>query len=203
MCSASRAMVIGAACAVLAGCGGALSTGSQPIPALRDVRSARACGGWRVIPSANGSTIFNDLYGVAPSSGSALWAVGSYESKTYTPFLTLTERWNVERWNGAQWSVVSSPNVPGAIYNGLGGIVAVSARDIWAVGESESAPTYATRTLVERWNGTRWSIVASPNVGTAGNGLAGVAYGKGSVLWAVGTQATSSESAGTLVEFHC
>jgi len=283
---ASRAVAI-AAWTLLAGCGGGLSTGLQPIPASQAFRSPHTCGGWRVVPSANGSTISNDLYGVARSSGSTLWAVGSYERETYAPFLTLTERWNgkswsvvpspneglgdkglhgvagisdsdvwavgvrnptpssqtkrliehwngsawkvvrspsagqlsdnglgglaivsptdiwatgslssdggntsqtlVERWNGVQWNVVSSPNAPGAIYNGLGGIVSVNAGDLWAVGESESPPTYAMRTLIERWNGTQRSIVASPNVGAGGNALAGIAYGPGSDLWAVGS----------------
>jgi hypothetical protein len=331
----SRAIAI-AVSTVLAGCGGGLPARLQPIPTLQEVRNAHACHGWRVIPSANGSLISNDLYGVARSSGSTLWAVGSYESKTYAPFLTLTERWNgrswsivpspndgsgdnslsgvaaisqndvwavgirnatpssqtksliehwngsawsvvrspsagqlsvlgavaavsskdvwavgsffnfsgnqqtlvehwngskwsivkspspgasynglgglavvspkniwatgslssdggntsqtlVERWNGAQWNLVSSPNVPGAIYNGLGGIASIGARDLWAVGESESPPTHTTHTLIERWSGARWSIVASPNVGTGGNAFAGIAYGPGGDLWAVGS----------------
>jgi hypothetical protein len=310
----------------------------------------RACHGWRVVKSADGSAINNQLYGVAPSSGNTLWAVGSYEKQTYQPFLTLAEQWNgtswtvvptpnagsgdndlygvaavsagdawavgqqnasptsqpkplieqwdgsawqivaspsagqlsslaavvatsandvwavgaffnssgnqqtliehwngskwsivaspnpgasynalgnlvivspkdiwatgswsgdsgstaqtlVEHWNGKRWSVVSSPNAPGSVYNFLGGVVAVSARDVWTVGQWETAGSYATRTLIERWNGTQWSIVSSPNVGSGGNALSSIATGLGSDLWAVGSYFnTASGINRTLIE---
>ena len=74
-----------------------------------------------------------------------IWAVGSSSSDAGNTLQTV-----VERWNGKRWSLVPSPNVPGSIYSSLGGIAAKSASEIWAVGSSESPPTYTGRTLIER-----------------------------------------------------
>src|SRR5438105_3935499 len=58
------------------------------------------------------------------------------------------------------WSVVSSPNSGTA--NGLHGVAAVSANDVWAVGEYNPGP--GSRTLTLHWDGTSWSVIPSPNV---------------------------------------
>jgi hypothetical protein len=55
----------------------------------------------------------------------------------------------------ATWSVVPSQAV--GTQSGLGAMDLVSATDGWAVGSSGNG-------LVERWNGTRWGIVASPDL---------------------------------------
>ena len=44
-----------------------------------------------------------------------------------------------------------------------------------------------SQTLIEHWNGTTWSVVASPNVGTQLNGLNGVTAVSTSDIWAVGS----------------
>jgi hypothetical protein len=175
----SRAIAI-AVSTVLAGCGGGLPARLQPIPTLQEVRNAHACHGWRVIPSANGSLISNDLYGVARSSGSTLWAVGSYESKTYAPFLTLTER-----WNGSSWSIVPSPN-DGSGDNSLSGVAATSENDVWAVGIRNATPSSQTKSLIEHWNGSAWSVVRSPSAGQL-SVLGAVAAVSSKDVWAVGS----------------
>src|SRR6185436_18108734 len=43
-----------------------------------------------------------------------------------------------------------------------------------------------SQTLVERWNGTAWSVVPSPNPGTSSNELYGVAAVSANDVWAVG-----------------
>src|SRR5437588_1987006 len=58
---------------------------------------------------------------------------------------------------GDGWSVVSSPNV-GAGDNYLSSVSGVSAEDMWSVGYYYSG-TNAYRSLIERWDGTSWSIV--------------------------------------------
>ena len=42
------------------------------------------------------------------------------------------------------------------------------------------------QTLTEHWNGTAWSVVASPNLGTSDNVLYGVAAVAANDVWAVG-----------------
>ena len=67
----------------------------------------------------------------------------------------------VERWDGARWNIVATPN-PSAGAAFLVAVSCTSATSCIAVGDSStSADRY--QTLVERWDGTHWSIVASPN----------------------------------------
>jgi hypothetical protein len=67
-------------------------------------------------------------------------------------------------------------------------VAAQTARSVWAVGDANrSAPGYGgggDRPLVERWDGRRWRLVASPRLGSRSI-LYGVLAGAGS-LWAVG-----------------
>jgi len=55
--------------------------------------------------------------------------------------------------------VVSSPN-PGSLSNSLNAVAAISANDVWAVGDSSSFTD--AQTLIEHWNGSSWSVVSSP-----------------------------------------
>ncbi len=63
----------------------------------------------------------------------------------------------------AAWSVVASPNAtPGN--NELHAVASISANDVWAVGTSENT-LGNDQTLILHWDGTVWSIVASPTTG--------------------------------------
>jgi hypothetical protein len=71
-------------------------------------------------------------------------------------------------------------------------------RDVWAVGErQDNAGTF--RTLVEHWNGRRWSVVPSPNPGATGNCLFDVAAAGPRDAWAVG-QRSGTDTDTPLVE---
>jgi hypothetical protein len=61
----------------------------------------------------------------------------------------------------------------------------VSANDIWAVGLIYQGTI--ARTLIEHWNGTAWSIVPSPNVGTESTYLFKVSAVSANDVWAIGT----------------
>jgi hypothetical protein len=95
------------------------------------------------------------LKAVADLASNNVWAVGTTIAGTL-----------VEHWNGSAWSIVPSPNPAGSSSNSLTGIGAIAANDIWAVGSSGSVSgtNVVTRTLVEHWNGSSWTIVASPNL---------------------------------------
>ena len=81
--------------------------------------------------------------------------------------------------------VVPSPNA-GTNDNYLNGVAAISATDVWAVGYYING-TGVNQTLVEHWNGSAWSVVPSPNVGTTyDNYLKGVAAVSATNVWAVG-----------------
>ena len=85
--------------------------------------------------------------------------------------------------------------------NVLSGIAAVSATDIWAAGYTTDPSTGLQQTLTEHWDGTSWSVIASPNAAPAGSStLAGVtALGDGTVV-AVGTISTNSNNNGLILQ---
>jgi hypothetical protein len=66
----------------------------------------------------------------------------------------------------------------------LTGAAFVSAGEWWAVG-NVGAALHANQTLIVRFDGSAWSVVSSPNQGTANNGLNGVSM-IGGAGWAVG-----------------
>ncbi len=90
--------------------------------------------------------------------------------------------------SGAQsndWSIVSSPNTSATQHNALRGVTCVSASECWAVGYYLT--DNAVQTLIERWDGTSWAIVSSPNTSTTqSNFLLGVTCVSASECWAVG-----------------
>ena len=81
-------------------------------------------------------------------------AVGEYQ--TTAPDVALAER-----WNGKKWSVLH-PIIPaGAAASGFNGVSCTSPSACTAVGFVDQASKYLT--LVETWNGTRWSVAHTPN----------------------------------------
>jgi hypothetical protein len=148
---------------------------------------------WSVVPSPNPGASDNTLEHVAAVSASDVWAVGDF-SKTVGHNQALTEH-----WDGRHWSAVSSPNV-GKFANFLRSVTVVSSQDFWAVGYAAAAPGNINHTLTEHWNGSRWSVVPSPNPETASNYLLGVAAISSSNLWAVGYADDFTTSPTTLAE---
>ncbi len=135
---------------------------------------------WSVISSPNAGT-YAELFGITTISPSSVWAVGDFQDSSGH------RRTLVEHWDGTIWHIVPSPN-PDPYYSILHGVTAVSANDVWAVGEGS-----AYSTLTEHWDGSSWTIVASPN-STSNSVLLGATSTSASDVWAVGY------SGGTLTE---
>jgi hypothetical protein len=103
-------------------------------------------------------------------------------------------------WNGTSWAVVPSPS-PGPLFNILTGAAIVSAGDIWAVGSSQNT-SGISQTLIEIWNGTSWSAVASPSPGSAASLGGAAADPVSGQAWAVGNFTAASGAQQTLTEFN-
>jgi hypothetical protein len=154
---------------------------------------------WTIVVSPNGGGVPNFLNDVTCISPLDCWAVGirsaySVATRSYVP-QTLTER-----WDGVSWTIVTSPNInPTGDYgdNFLSGVICASESDCWAVGYSRDFPS---TTLIQRWNGTSWAIVTSPNSGTSNNILYGITCTSTSDCWAVGAYLNNSGSGQTLFE---
>ncbi len=86
-----------------------------------------------------------------------------------------------------RWTTTTTP---GGSEGGAGvtGVSCVSSSECWAVGSVNDGGGNSTdRTLTERWNGTRWSVVRSPNVSTSpSDQLVGVTCTSRLDCWAVG-----------------
>ncbi len=107
-----------------------------------------------------------------------------------------------ELWNGSVWSIVATPN-PGGTQGGfLDGVSCPSVSHCIAVGTYFDADAIAL-TLVESWNGSRWSVVASPNPsGSPKTNLYGISCATAVRCLAVGHSYSPSAAAkdATLVE---
>ena len=128
---------------------------------------------WSIVQSPNRPSAphtRDQLSGIAAVSANNIWAVG------ISGVGTGSDQTLIEHWNGSKWRIVPSPN--GSQFGSrLFGVAALSANDAWAVGSysPQSGEIPPSNTLVEHWNGTKWSIVPSPNLtGAHGNGLQGV-----------------------------
>jgi len=131
--------------------------------------------------------------GLSADSANDIWAVGYNNNVTFS-----------EHYDGSTWSLVRTPNV-GTGPNILQGVVALAPDNVWAVGSStalsKAPPPYydvPTKTLIEHYDGTGWSVVASPNVGPytqyESNRLLGIVAVSPSDLWAFGSYFAPSGS---------
>jgi hypothetical protein len=132
---------------------------------------------WTVVPTPNTGVNFNSFYGVAASQGQA-WAVGDYQNSNFQ------DRALIENWNGSQWSIANNPQ-PGSRRDMLFGASAISASDVWVVGDQEGA-NGTFETLAEHWDGSTWTAIPTPDPGTSGNHLYAVDAVSSDNVWAAG-----------------
>jgi len=151
---------------------------------------------WKIVSSPNNSGN-NILYGVTCTSTLDCWAVGTYWDDD------LFQRTLIEHWNGEVWNIVSSPNrgLSTPPIDALAAVACISASECWAAG-SNDAMNGVGQTLVERFDGTSWTIVDSPN-SSGSNSFQSVTCATPSQpqeCWAVGLTVTDLGRAQTLIE---
>lgn len=157
------------------------SRAHAPVSRLDRVLSRLDRLGHRMLLAGSGQ---GELAGVDVRARADGWAVGTTcANRACTHVNTL-----IRHWNGRRWSRVPSPN-PGSLQI-LGSVSAVSPSDAWAVGLYLTRNNEAVRTLVEHWNGRRWSRVPSPNPSASAtdgfNELDSVTALSGQNAWAAG-----------------
>ena len=137
---------------------------------------------------------------VSADAANDIWAVGYSGNSTFS-----------QHYDGSRWTLVPTPNV-GTGPNSLGGVVALAPDNVWAVGYSTASQKpppgkydVPTKTLIEHYDGTNWSVVPSPNVGPnsqyQSNRLLGVTAVSPTDIWAFGSYfaASGSENQMTLL----
>ena len=152
----SQSQLNNVACATTTNCFavGADSTGSTTQALIEQ----RTPAGWKIVASPHPSGALETvLYGVTCASTTDCTAVGTSADDTAQNAL-------VEHWNGTAWSIVPSPVSAGAETQLLS-VVCPSVTDCNAVGTSfsDSSPFGGASTFAEHWDGSTWSVVASPN----------------------------------------
>jgi len=131
--------------------------------------------------------LYTDLYGVSCTSTRFCEAVGYYTN-------TAMEGTLVETWNGTSWSITPSPNpsITATAYRGvnaLNGVSCTSARFCEAAGYDNNSSNVA-RSLVEKWNGSAWSVATTHDKGSGTNTLDGVSCKSPTFCVAVGDYAS-------------
>jgi hypothetical protein len=139
-------------------------------------------GSWQQALSANVTAVNNQLLGVDAVSNNDVWAVGWAQDPNGPVYVKQTL---IEHFNGSVWTIVPSPNKSNDTLSILYSVSATSANDVWAVGSSQDGKL-PSRTLIQHWDGTAWSIVSSPNPDSQFNELRGVAAISANDAWAVG-----------------
>jgi hypothetical protein len=109
------------------------------------------------------------------------WIVGASNSNTQT--LTL-------HWDGTSWIHIPSPSIP-SDFEGLRGVAMLAPDSVWAAGFYDNSGSL-NRTVIERWDGSQWSIVPSPDPYQGDNGFADISAVSANDIWAVGGASVNS-----------
>lgn len=153
----------------------AVMSAAATAPSYADEPSTAVACAWKVVAAPSpgiGSVALRGLDALGPRN---IWAVGSKTAQGATL---------AEHWNGSRWSVVSTPNKSG--FTQLEDVTAISSDNVWAVGFYVPSGGSHPKTLIEHWNGTKWSVVPSPNPLNGSNLLFGVDAVGVKNIWAVG-----------------
>lgn len=137
---------------------------------LLTTTTALAAGGaWTIVSSPNSTPVQPEvLNSVSCTSPTFCMAVGQYAE--FPPPSNPANQTLIEEWNGTSWSIVPSPSpsqigpnkpLPGQVGNYLNGVSCTSPSFCMAVGYD--IPSSGDETLIEAWNGSAWSLVASPD----------------------------------------
>jgi hypothetical protein len=84
----------------------------------------------------------------------------------------------------SSWTTTPPPS-PGSFDNQLRGVTALSACNVWAVGDYSNNGIAQRLTLAEHWNGTSWKVVRTPSPGHI-NQLRAVSAFSPRNVWAAG-----------------
>jgi hypothetical protein len=139
---------------------------------------------WKVVPSPNPNSGPNYLESVATLGPNNAWAVGySGNSDSYHPIIL--------HWDGTAWTSVAAPAILNETSAEILSIAAVSATDIWAVGDYGDRNSVAGAIL--HWNGNEWGVAKTiyPTY-YAGSYLSSVVARSANDVWAIGVQGTLS-----------
>ena len=138
-------------------------------------------------PQVSG-TSSDRLVSVSASGPNDVWAVGRSSDGGFINNLIL-------HYNGTTWSITPSPNVGLGATNTLYSVKALSPTLAYAVGNHIDVSTGLSDTLIEKWDGVSWGVVASPNpIAGDDNYLFSVSALSSTSIWAGGASYATNAS---------
>lgn len=149
-------------------------------------------GRWRIestppVPGASGA----GLVAVSCTTPTACTAVGNEDASTGG------EHALAERYDGRTWQIQTVPEPPGSGGSHLQGVSCPALQVCEAVGGAPSLFLMGNPSLAERWDGSAWSVQATPNpAGTQSSFLSSVSCPTPSSCMATGTDITTSTQYG-------
>ena len=103
-------------------------------------------------PAKPSGATTSQLSAVACTAAASCESTGTYNKSGGSPALA-------EGWNGTKWTLQATPAISGSAYAALQGLACTASSNCWAVGETIGSS--ATDPLIEKWNGSAWSVTAS------------------------------------------
>jgi hypothetical protein len=140
---------------------------------------------WKLVPTPSlndGIAPQNFLTGVTSAGSNDVWASGYEDNVNGQNFA----KPYMLHWDGHAWTLGLTPN-GGGEGNRLRAAMALSATDVWAVGQSQKNDG-TILTLAQRFDGTTWKVVPSPDPDLFNNSLDSLSSPGGSVVFAVGAR---------------
>ena len=178
--AAGRGSVLfGVSCAGVSECWAVGANRDGPGGGQQPLIEGYGASGWSVVTNRVPGNAA--LYGVACPAHDDCWAVGATGPSSAQTGLVLHD-------DGTGWSTAASPASPGP--SSLDAVACAAVDNCWAVGSAG-----AQHTLVERFDGTSWSVVTSPDTGAGAATLSGVTCTAASDCWAVGGDTAGATSA--------
>lgn len=151
----------------------------SPVPQA-GAATADACQTWNGSQPVNppsGTGPADKIASVAAVSACDVWAVGSYQDQD----ADAKRHALIEHWAGGSWTV--SPTPPALPSSLLFGVSAVSASNVWAVGQDFDNG----QALILHWDGDSWARFASPVPADGTAALISIDALSASDAWAVGS----------------
>jgi hypothetical protein len=136
---------------------------------------------WTIVSSPSPSSASNFLFSVSCSSSSNCWSVGWYDPGDGTlPAL-------IEHWDGTAWTTVPAAVPDNSIYYFLFSVACTSSDNCWATGGANTgSDIYLDRTFIEHWDGSGWTVEASPNPVGSYPGLYNLTCATAWDCWSIG-----------------
>ncbi len=131
---------------------------------------------WQVVPGPT-NVKPGGLSAITALGPNNIWAVGSTDSASSASSEAL-----ILHWDGNNWQTIPAASTTGA--SNLLSISAVSANNIWAVGETFT--TKESKALIEHWDGSNWQVMPAPASSMDFNKLSAVAAISNNNIWIVG-----------------